>query len=96
MHLQRLKYKDLEQTPQLKINQNFKVDFFGSAPAPFIGRFGYPHVNIGILSPQFSGDTSIYDSPKSWSQNNSIQRKKCHCETNVFGGAKNNKTLQKK
>ena len=67
MHLQRLRYKDLEQIPHLKINQNFKGDFFGSAPAPFIGRFGYPNVNVGILSPQYSGDTSIYDAPKSWS-----------------------------
>lgn len=68
MHLTRLKFKDLEQVPFLNIKQTFKQDFHGSAPAPFIGRFGYPHVNIGILSPQISGDTSHYDSPRLWSQ----------------------------
>src|SRR3989344_8417389 len=70
MQIRRIKYKDIEQIPQLKINTSFKTDFQGSSPAPFIGRFGYPHVNIGVLSPQFSGDTSYYDSPKLWSKGN--------------------------
>src|SRR3989338_5921002 len=70
MHIKRVKYKDIEQIQQLKINTSFKTNFQGSAPAPFIGRFGYPHVNIGILSPQFSGDTSHYDSPRLWSKDN--------------------------
>jgi len=70
MNIQRVKYKDIEQFPQIKINKNFKQNFFGSAPAPFIGRFGYPKVNIGFLSPQFTGDTSHYDSPRLWSQGN--------------------------
>src|SRR3989344_2515504 len=70
MQIRRIKYKDIEQIPQLKINTSFKTDFQGSSPAPFIGRFGYPHVNIGILSPQFSGDTSHYDSPRLWSKDN--------------------------
>ncbi|MBI2662338.1 hypothetical protein HYX11_02680 [Candidatus Woesearchaeota archaeon] len=68
MHLHRIKYKDIEQIPQIQLNKNFKQDFQGSAPAPFIGRFGYPNVNIGILSPQFSGETSHYDSPRLWSK----------------------------
>ena len=70
MNIHRIKYKDIEQTPKLKVKKNFKQQFQGSAPAPFIGRFGYPHVNIGFLSPQFSGDTSYYDSPKLWSSGN--------------------------
>jgi len=70
MHIKRVKYKDIEQIQQLKINTSFKTNFQGSAPAPFIGRFGYPQVNIGILSPQFSGDTSHYDSPRLWSKDN--------------------------
>ncbi len=70
MNLQRSKYKDLERIPLLNIKQDFKQNFQGSSPAPFIGRFGYPHVNIGILSPQIPGDTSHYDSPKAWSQQN--------------------------
>ena len=70
MQIRRVKYKDIEEIPQLKINTSFKTDFQGSAPAPFIGRFGYPHVNIGVLSPQFSGDTSQYDSPRLWGKEN--------------------------
>ncbi len=70
MHIQRVKYKDIEEIQQLKINKSFKIDFQGSSPAPFIGKFGYPLVNIGVLSPQFSGDTSHYDSPRLWSKGN--------------------------
>lgn len=70
MHLKRAKFRDLEQIPPIKLNQEFKKDFQGSSPAPFIGRFGYPRVNIGLLSPQIPGDTSHYDAPKLWSQQN--------------------------
>ena len=70
MHIKRVRYKDIEEIPHLKINKSFKTDFQGSSPAPFIGRFGYPQVNIGVLSPQFSGDTSHYDSPRLWSREN--------------------------
>jgi len=70
MKIQRVKYKDIEQIPKLKLNKSFKTDFFGSSPAPFIGRLGYPKVNVGFLSPQFTGDTSYYDSPKLWSKSN--------------------------
>ncbi|MBI1968600.1 hypothetical protein HYS49_01695 [Candidatus Woesearchaeota archaeon] len=73
MKIQRVKYRDIEQVPHLQVQQQFKQDFQGSAPTPFIGRFGYPKVNIGILSPQFLGDVSSYDSPRQWSaQNTSI------------------------
>lgn len=68
MRITRVRFKDIEQVPFLNVKQSFKQHFQGSAPAPFIGRFGYPHVNIGILSPQISGDTSLYDSPRLWSQ----------------------------
>ena len=66
MKIQRVKFKDIEQIPKLQVQKQFKQDFYGSAPTPFIGRFGYPHVNIGILSPQFVGDMSEYDSPRIW------------------------------
>ncbi len=68
MQIQRVKYKDIEQVPQLQIAKKFKQEFAGSAPAPFIGRMGYPNVNVGFLSPQFLGDTSHYDAPKLWSR----------------------------
>jgi len=70
MKINRVKYKDIEQIPKLKVNTKFKQDFFGSSPAPFIGRYGYPNVNIGFLSPQFVGDMTAYDSPRLWSQKN--------------------------
>src|SRR3989338_2268074 len=68
MKIQRIKFKDLEQAPHFQLASNFKQNFQGSSPAPFIGRFGYPKVNIGFLSPQISGDTSNYDAPRSWSK----------------------------
>ncbi|PIN74171.1 hypothetical protein COV20_00975 [Candidatus Woesearchaeota archaeon CG10_big_fil_rev_8_21_14_0_10_45_16] len=68
MNIRRVRYKDIEQVPQLRINKRFKQDFQGSAPAPFVGRYGYPNVNLGILSPQFVGDVSEYDSPRLWSK----------------------------
>ncbi len=45
-----------------------KPEFYGSAPAPFIGRFGYPHINVGILAPPFVTDAQEYDAPKQWVQ----------------------------
>ncbi len=68
MKLNKIKYKDIEQIPHRQVAKKFSQDFFGSAPAPFIGRFGYPNVNIGVLSPQFSGDTDYYHSPKLWAK----------------------------
>ena len=37
-----------------------------SPPGVFVGRFGYPYVSIGPLTPTRYGDTSILDSPESW------------------------------
>lgn len=46
-----------------------KEDFYGSSPAPFIGKFGYPRLNIGILSPpEQKEDAWLYDAPKYWSE----------------------------
>ena len=48
-----------------------KDNFFGSSPAPFIGRHGYPFVNVGILSPPERTDEAwIYDAPLHWSAQN--------------------------
>ncbi len=41
--------------------------YFGESPAPFIGRYGYPHVNVGILGVPDTKDTYNYDAPKIWS-----------------------------
>ncbi|UCD44600.1 MAG: hypothetical protein JSV27_10870 [Candidatus Bathyarchaeota archaeon] len=37
-----------------------------SPPSVFVGRFGYPYVNVGPLAPNYYGDTSILDSPEQW------------------------------
>ncbi|MBR9683263.1 hypothetical protein GOV03_01865 [Candidatus Woesearchaeota archaeon] len=70
MQIKRVKYKEVERFPEFNLNKSFKEDFFGSSPAPFIGRFGYPYVNVGVLSPQFSENTGIYDAPREWSASN--------------------------
>lgn len=42
-------------------------DFFGASPAPFVGRFGYPYVNVGILSPANTTEgVWEYDAPRHW------------------------------
>lgn len=68
--MKKVSYKDIERIPKLKINTNFKSAFQGSSPAPFIGRYGYPNINIGVLSPQFIGNTINYDSPNIWTKEN--------------------------
>jgi len=37
-----------------------------SPPGVFVGRFGYPKVNIGPLLPPTHGDTSLLDTPELW------------------------------
>jgi hypothetical protein len=43
------------------------LDMVGnSPPAVFVGRYGYPKVEIGPLIPPDLGDTSIMDTPERW------------------------------
>lgn len=35
-------------------------------PAVFVGRIGYPKINIGPMIPPFYGDTEILDTPELW------------------------------
>ena len=49
-------------TPVIKSN-----DIAGSSPpAVFVGRYGYPKVEIGPLLPTFMGDTTELDKPELW------------------------------
>ena len=51
-------------------------DFFAnSPPSVFVGRIGYPDVNVGVLSPgMFKENVSQYDNPHYWFENDtSIQ-----------------------
>ncbi len=44
-----------------------RLDLVGSSPTDlFIGRFGYPYVNIGPLVPSEFGDTAILSTPERW------------------------------
>ena len=52
---------------KFRIVPRLKEEFFGSSPAPFIGRFGYPSVNVGVLSmPEVDEDAWLYDAPRTW------------------------------
>ena len=57
--------KHRELSPSKK---DIKKSFFGSTPPTiFVGRYGYPKVNAGILSPvEKRKDAEKYDSPVKW------------------------------
>src|SRR3989338_7610741 len=51
--------------------QNVKESFFGSAPAPFVGHYGYPHINLGILAPpELKEGAEELDAQRSWAAKN--------------------------
>ena len=52
---------------QKKVNISAKQDFFGESPNIFVGRFGYPDVNVGILSTEEYDEN---DNPLLWSKEN--------------------------
>jgi len=55
---------------KVKDNLN-KEDFFSSSYSVFVGRYGYPNVNVGILSPpQQSEDSWLHDAPIHWADHN--------------------------
>jgi len=48
-----------------------KEEFTSDGVAPFVGKFGYPYVNVGILAPpEQMEDAWLYDAPKYWSAEN--------------------------
>jgi hypothetical protein len=48
-----------------------KESFSGASPAPFVGRVGYPYVNVGILSPPERVENAWeYDAPRFWAEHN--------------------------
>jgi len=54
-----------------KVRNEMNSDTFeGSAPSVFVGRQGYPDVNVGILSPAKLDDSAWQlDAPRHWSEN---------------------------
>ncbi len=50
-----------------KISLKIPKDLDGSSPpSVFVGRLGYPKVNVFASSPPVKGDTSIYEDSKKW------------------------------
>ena len=48
-----------------------KEEFTSDGVAPFVGKFGYPYVNVGILAPpEQREDSWLYDAPRYWSEQN--------------------------
>jgi DNA repair protein NreA len=44
-------------------------DFSGSSPTSFVGRIGYPKLNVGLLSPtSIKEDAWEYDAPRHWAK----------------------------
>ncbi len=55
-------YSKKMNMPVIKTN-----DIAGSSPpAVFVGRYGYPKVEIGPLLPTYMGDTTVLDKPEMW------------------------------
>ena len=45
-------------------------NFEGSSPTVFVGEYGYPKVNVGIMSPSYVADDSwLFDAPRYWGGN---------------------------
>lgn len=60
-----LKAKLFQKRKQLTLKQ----DIVSQSPAPFVGHYGYPNVNVGILSPfEFVQNAWEYDAPRHWSE----------------------------
>lgn len=49
-----------------KIEQKLKEDFFGPATSVFIGRFNYPDVFTGPLTPMTDENVQVVDNPSKW------------------------------
>jgi len=79
MLLKGVRYKEKEQilgNALIRAKPLTERDSFtGSAPAPFVGRFGYPFVNVGILAPpQHDEEAWRYDAPRHWGNTNTSIR----------------------
>ena len=50
---------------QKELNTEFKQDYFGKAPNVFVGKYGYPHIKVGILGAEGYNKN---DDPLTWSK----------------------------
>ncbi len=73
MIIKGVKYKEKERILNYALARarplTGQQEFTGSAPAPFVGKFGYPYVNVGILAPQQHTENAWeYDAPRHWAK----------------------------
>ena len=52
---------------QKDFNQKAKQDYAAQSPNIFVGRFGYPNINVGFLNTE---QYEQHDEPLTWSKNN--------------------------
>ena len=58
------KEKGMKERP-FKLPKNIKAKFSGNSPPEiFIGRYNYPNVNVGILSPETFSNTEELSIPE--------------------------------
>jgi hypothetical protein len=55
---------------KINVSKDIKQDFQGSTPNIFIGKYGYPNLYVGLLSPPDVQDSTLHDAPKEWSRQN--------------------------
>ncbi|MFH1053091.1 MAG: hypothetical protein V1740_01615 [Candidatus Woesearchaeota archaeon] len=54
-----------------KKQKYLKEDFFGTSPTPFVGKWGYPNINVGIMAiPEIEQEAWKYDAPRFWARSN--------------------------
>lgn len=55
-----------------QVTETLQKDAFqGESPAPFVGRFGYPRVNVGMLAPgEIHQEVWKFDAPRYWATEN--------------------------
>lgn len=63
LHYHGLDPKKIQLDAKSKFNEMAKQDYFGSAPNIFVGKFGYPNINVGILNVE---QYNKHDEPFTW------------------------------
>ncbi len=58
--------------PEFKTKKIEKDNFVGTSPSVFVGRYGYPNINVGLLAlpDKVVEESSLYDAPKEWASRN--------------------------
>ena len=63
LHYHGLDPKRIRLDAKERFNQKAKEQYFGEAPNLFVGKFGYPNINVGILNVE---DYNKHDEPLTW------------------------------